>query len=276
MPTLTRTFAAAAAMLALSASPAIAGPPVEISVDITDQLSTVTNGPAGSGWSRLTINADHEVDVAILRNNPKTDTGYLANDVGKIPVTKYGKYGIWVARGTVKPGKPYITTIDTMSTRRYTIVVFDDKTLSNGTGNNDTYSTGDWLIPTTPGGGEPPATAASITLTDKSIKATGLTSTGPVKVTNAGKRLHELTAYPVAAGKKAKQALKLVRQGLLKQVKRTGPPVRIMGLVDGKTTQYLEPNLKPGTYLLVSGEGRKRTAGQSHAAQGLATIATVG
>ncbi|HEY8581758.1 MAG TPA: hypothetical protein VIL49_02390 [Capillimicrobium sp.] len=275
MPTLTRILAAATATLALSASPAIAGPPVEISVQLTDQLSSATNASAGSGWSRLTISANHEVDLAILRNKPNIDTGYLANDVGKIPVTKYGKYGIFVARGTVKPGKPYVTTINTLSTRRYTVVVFDDSTLTNGSGNNDTYSAGDWLVPTTPGGGEPPTTTASITLTDKSIKAVGLTSSAPIKVTNAGKRLHELTAYPVKAGAKAEQALELARQGLVKRVKTAGAPTRIMGLVDGKTTQYLEPGLKAGTYLLVSGEGRKRTAGQSHAAQGLAVIATV-
>jgi hypothetical protein len=275
MPKLTRIIAAATAMLALTAAPAIAGPPVDISVGITAQLSTTNGASDGYGWSRITINADHEVNIAILRNKPKTDTGILANTIGKIPVTKYGKFGTWVARGTVKPGKPYVTTIDTITTRRYTIVAFDDSTVDDGIANNDTYGMGDWLVPTTPGGGEPPATAASITLTDKSIKATSLTSSGPIKVVNAGRRMHELKAYPLPKNTKPAQALKLARQGLVKQVKTAGPPREIMGLVDGKTTQYLEPNLKPGTYLLVSGEGNKRNPGESHAAQGLSTIVTV-
>lgn len=277
MPSLPRILAAATAMLALSASTAIAGPPHEVNVHVEDQLSTVEQ-PAGtgSGWSRLTITANHRVSIGILRNKPNTDTGVLANTIGDIPVSKYERFGTWVARGMVAPGKPYVTTIDTLGGRRYTIVAFGDATVEDGLANNDTYGTGDWLVMPNDMGGEPPATTASITMTDKGIKATGLTAGTPVKVTNAGRRMHELKAYPMRNAAAAKQALKLARRGLVRQVKTAGAPVEIMGLVDGKTTQYLEPNLEAGTYLLVCGEGDRRKPLESHAAQGQAAIVTVG
>lgn len=274
MPQLTRALAVATAMLALAAPPAIAGPPVEVSIHIGEYLSTVNGASGGSGWSRLTITADRRLSVGILRTKPDTDTGYLANAIGDMPVTKYGKWGTWIARGVTAPGKPYVTTIDTIASRRYAIVAFQDIMVDDAHG--DTYGTGDWAASVNPGGGEPPATTASIELTDTSIEASGLTSTGPVKVVNAGRRMHELAAYPLAKGVKPAQALKLARQGAVRKVKTAGAPVQIMGLVDDKTTQYLEPNLKPGTYLLVCGEGQRRKAAESHAALGQATIVTVG
>lgn len=263
-------------MLALLAPSAVAGPPHEVNVHIQDQLSTVQqpNG-TGSGWSRITITANHRVSIGILRNKPNVDTGVLANTIGDIPVTKYGRFGTWVARGMVAPGKPYVTTIDTVGGRRYTIVAFGDATVDDGIANNDTYGTGDWLISTVDAGGEPPATSASITLTDRSIEASGLTAGAPIKVTNAGRRMHELKAYRLPSAAAAKPALKLARQGLVSKVKTAGAPIEIMGLVDGKTTQYLEPRLAPGAYLLVCGESKKRKPLESHAARGMATVVTV-
>ena len=123
---LIRIATAAAAALAVSVPAAVAAPANQATIDIDDQNMTANGFAAGSGWTRVTINADRPVDFGIVALKPGKDTGGFANAIGKLSPDRTESWGDWVAGGSTRPGAPYVVALD-MDPAWYSVIVYERK-----------------------------------------------------------------------------------------------------------------------------------------------------
>jgi hypothetical protein len=261
---LLRTATAAAAALALTAPSALAAPANQATIDIDDQSMTANGFAAGSGWTRVTINADRPVDFGIVALKPGKDTGHFTNAIGKLSPDKTESWGDWVAGGSTRPGAPYVTTLD-MKPAWYSVIVYERK---------KQYSIGGFTVADRPAGFEEPATTSTIGLHDFRFDAPKtLEADSTLKIVNEGDQIHEVVLARVK-GKPAK-AVRLAKQGKFGKISFAGRPSQAVGLVSGGTTNIVTPDLAKGRYLLVCAYGDARSRNKPHAALGMARAITV-
>jgi hypothetical protein len=264
-----RTLAAAAtaatAALAFAVPQAAqAAPTNEATIDFEKQGITANGFADGSGWTRITINADRPVDFGIVALKPGKDTGHFANAIGKLSPVKAESWGKWVAGGSTSPGRPYVTAID-MKPAWYSVVVFDEKTQ---------WQAGGFSVFDRPAGFEEPASTTTIGLRDFRFDAPKTLKAGStLKVVNQGRQLHELVLARVK-GNPAK-AVRLAKQAKFGKIRFAGQPSQAVGLVSGGTTNVVTPKLAKGKYLLVCAYGDAKSRNKPHAALGMAQAITV-
>jgi hypothetical protein len=261
---LLRIAAAAATALALTAPSAFAAPANQATIDIDEQHMTANGFAEGSGWTRVTINADRPVDFGIVALKPGKDTGHFTNAIGKLSPDQTESWGDWVAGGSTRPGAPYVTALD-MKPAWYSVVVYEPK---------KQYSIGGFTVFDRPAGFEEPSSSAIIGLRDYRFQAPKtLNANSTLKIVNEGRQIHEVVLARVK-GKPAK-AVKLAKQGKFKKIPFAGPPSQAVGLVSGGTTNIVTPKLAKGRYLLVCAYGDARSRNKPHAALGMAQAITV-
>ncbi|UGS35357.1 hypothetical protein [Capillimicrobium parvum] len=261
---LIRIATAAAAALAMSVPAAVAAPANQATIDIDDQNMTANGFAAGSGWTRVTINADRPVDFGIVALKPGKDTGGFANAIGKLSPDRTESWGDWVAGGSTRPGAPYVVALD-MDPAWYSVIVYERK---------KQYQVGGFSVFDRPGGFEEPASTSTIGLRDFRFDTPRtLDAGGTLKVVNQGRQIHELVLARVK-GKPA-AAVKLAKQGKFGKIRFAGQPSQAVGLVSGGTTNVVTPELAKGRYLLVCAYGDARSRNKPHATLGMAQAITV-
>jgi hypothetical protein len=261
---LLRTATAAAAALALTAPSAFAAPTNQATIDIDGQNMTANGFAEGSGWTRVTINADRPVDFGIVALKPGKDTGHFTNAIGKLSPDQAESWGDWVAGGSTRPGAPYVTALD-MRPAWYSVVVYGEK---------DQSAIGGFTVFDRPAGFEEPAATTTIGLHDYRFDAPKtLTKDSTLKIVNEGRQIHEVVLARVK-GKPAR-SVRLAKQGKFGKIPFAGPPSQAVGLVSGGTTNIVTPKLAKGRYLLVCAYGDARSRNKPHAALGMARTITV-
>ena len=121
-------------------------------------------------------------------------------------------------------------------------------------------------------GGSPPATTGTVLLYDYGISAPkSIAGRGTLAVNNIGANYHFLEALRLNPGVDANAVIAALRSG--KQTK--GPPPwqssAIIGVVNPGSINYVNTNLRPGTYVIVCFNSDRHSAGHNHSQYGMET-----
>jgi len=285
----TKPFLALASLAALCALPACGDDD-----DSSDGGASATSEPAAVVFEttepskrRVSIDAPASIDAGVvelsLKNSGKrTHDGQLvrvdgdqsAQDVidkvidsgegAGIPDWAHGGGGV----GVVAPGET-VTVTEVLEPGTY-YLLDTESAGENGPLNARNGGVAKFEV-TGDGGGELPATDATITADEYSFESSGIKA-GKNRLTfeNVGKELHHILALPVREGAKFSD----VTKALTSEAPPKGPPpvdfeaFQGTAVIDGGEKQVTELDLEPGKYALVCFIA-DRAGGPPHAAKGM-------
>ena len=118
-------------------------------------------------------------------------------------------------------------------------------------------------------GGSPPATVGKIQLFDYGIRgATSITGKGTLAIENIGLNFHFIESIRLNDPSQASEVVQGLKSGQLAGPP-PGQPVSIIGIVQPDTTNYVNINLKKGTYVIACFNADRHSAGHNHAEYGM-------
>jgi hypothetical protein len=118
-------------------------------------------------------------------------------------------------------------------------------------------------------GGSPPATVGKIQLFDYGIRgATSIKGKGTLAIENIGQNFHFLESIRLNDPSQASEVIQGIKSGHLAGPP-PGQPVSIVGIVQPDTTNYVNINLKKGTYVIACFNSDRHSAGHNHSQYGM-------
>ena len=119
-------------------------------------------------------------------------------------------------------------------------------------------------------GGSPPTTTGTVLLYDYGIRAPAVISgRGTLEIDNIGENFHFLVGLRLNPGVDPDRVVADFRAGVDKAGRQPGLPVEIVGLVGPGTTNYVQTNLKRGTYVIACLNSDRHSAGHEHSQFGM-------
>ena len=118
-------------------------------------------------------------------------------------------------------------------------------------------------------GGSPPATVGKIQLFDYGIRgSTSIRGKGTLAIENIGLNYHFIESIRLNDPSQASEVVQGIESGHLAGPP-PGQPVSIIGIVQPGTTNYVNVNLKKGTYVIACFNADRHSAGHNHAQYGM-------
>ena len=124
-------------------------------------------------------------------------------------------------------------------------------------------------VSSAPAGGSPPATVGKIQLFDYGIRgSTSIKGRGTLAVENIGLNYHFIQSIRLNDPSRASEVVQGIESGHLAGPP-PGQPVSIIGIVQPGTTNYVNVNLKKGTYVIACFNADRHSAGHNHSQYGM-------
>jgi len=125
-------------------------------------------------------------------------------------------------------------------------------------------------------GGSPPATTGTVLLYDYGISApASIRGRGTLEVNNIGANYHFLSGIRLNRGVNADKVVSDIRSGKGGNGPPPGEFVTIIGVVNPGSINYVNTNLKPGSYVIACFNSDRHSAGHNHSQYGMVRKLTV-
>ena len=241
-----------------------------VTITASSKRATIAGADAlKAGPTRLVINATRagERGMIVFKVRDGVTREQLSRAVPRIEDPYDAeRYGGYVASAFVAKGGSYTTTVN-LPAAEYAVIDFSSRRAA---------LRGFFTVGAEAGTAVAPAPDVTVRMSDFRFSGPStLPRNGVIQVTNDGKKLHHMLAFPLRKGINNRRFLRDVRRGA-DSVERAfaGEPTSIVEIVSPETENRVQTQLRPGKTLLVCFV-QDAPRQKPHSARGMAKIVTV-
>jgi hypothetical protein len=239
-----------------------------ISVTLSKGKTTVSGADTlVSGLTKITARntGSAPANFALARILPGKTFADLQAETKRSRGTPEGTTATLTTFFGIAPGQSFVTTLNLPPGDYVTTQP------SNGLGPAVQFS-----IANGAAGGSPPATTGTVLLYDYGISApASIRGRGTLKVNDIGANYHFLVGIRLNRGVNADKVVSDIRSGKGGNGPPPGQQVTIIGVVNPGSINYVNTNLKPGSYVIACFNSDRHSAGHNHSQYGMVRKLTV-